>query len=165
MAACTGGGKATPSPTPAGPPTTATFVDGQTFVAVRTLPLAALAANQLQEVGAAMDPGGGPVSLSRAHVADVADWELVSPSPDGWRVWQPQAVIDALAAAGTGASIVSVARTSWPNACLGLAHPLEVCPQVVTQGYTIVVSRGGKQMEYHTDLTNSNGSMRLATQP
>ena len=82
--------------------------------------------------------------------------------PDGWRVWQPQAVFDVIATAGDGATTESVERTEWPDSCLGLARLDEVCAQVITPGYRIVVRINGKQLEYHTDL---NGGTRLVEKP
>ena len=158
-AACGGGSSAPRTPGAAPAPPTKVTLDGETFIGVRTLPPAALSAEQLEAAGTATAPGGARVQLARASAADVADWELVSVSPDGWRVWRPQAVLDAVAAAGGGASIVAVERTSWPDACLGAARPGEVCAQVVTPGYRVVLSRDGKAMEYHTDL---HGGARAA---
>lgn len=140
----------------------ATFADGETFVAVRTLPPDALSAEELEAAGTATAPGGARIQLARANSADVKGWELVSASPDGWRVWQPQAVQHAIVAAGGGATLVSVERTEWPDSCLGAARPDEVCAQVITPGYRIVVRRDGKQLEYHTEL---NGGARLVEQP
>ena len=163
--ACGGGSTASPTPAPSPLPSKATLVDGETFVAVRTLPSSALSAEELEAAGTATAPGGARIQLAKATSADVEDWELVSASPDGWRVWRPQAVLDAVAAAGGGASIVSVERVSWPDSCLGLARPDEVCAQVITIGYRVVVSRDGKQLEYHTDLNGGNGGARLVEQP
>jgi len=163
-AAC-GGSNASPTAGPSPLPSKATFEDGETFVAVRTLPSAALSAEELEAAGTATAPGGARVQFAKATSADVQDWELVSTSPDGWRVWRPQAVLDAIAAAGDGATLVSVERTSWPDSCLGLARPDEVCAQVITTGYRVTVSRGGKQLEYHTDLDGGNGGARLVEQP
>lgn len=146
-------------------PSKATFVDGQTFVAVRTLPPEALSAEELEAAGTATAPGGARIQLARANAAGVANWELVSASPDGWRVWQPQVVLDTVEAAGAGATIVSVERTSWPDSCLGLARPDEVCAQVITPGYRVMVSLGGRQLEYHTATDGFNVHPRLVEQP
>jgi hypothetical protein len=156
-------GSATPGPSPL--PSKATLIDGQTFVAVRTLPPSALSSEQLEAAGTAVAPGGARVQLARADSPEVSEWELVSAAPDGWRVWRPQVVLDAVASAGDGASLVSVERVQWPDSCLGLARAGEVCAQVVTPGYRVVVSLGGRQLEYHTATDGFNGGARLGGGP
>lgn len=152
------GGSTTPGPSPL--PSKATL-DGEALVAVRTLPPEALSAEELEAAGTATASSGTRIQLARASSPDVRDWELVSASPDGWRVWQPQAVADAVAQAGDGAAVVSAERTDWPDSCLGAARADEVCAQVITPGYRIIVNRAGKQLEYHAGL--GGGGIRLAT--
>jgi hypothetical protein len=125
-------------------------LDGEKLAAVRSLPLAALAADRLEAAGTAEEAGGGQVSVARASSGGVAPWEYVSSTADGWRVWEPKSVGDARADAGAGASIVSVEAVDWNDTCLGAARDGEVCAQVVTPGYRIVVTRGGSRIEYHT---------------
>jgi len=48
--------------------------------------------------------------------------------------------------------VVEVQPLDWPDACLGAARPREVCAQVVTPGYRVILSAEGRQYEYHTDL-------------
>ena len=153
-AACAGSTSSrTPAPSPL--PSKATLADGEALVAVRTLPPEALSAEDLEAAGTATAAGGARIQLARAHAGGVQGWEFVSASPDGWRVWQPQAALDVLKASGGGASVVSVERVDWPDSCLGVARAEEVCAQVITTGYRIVVTRDGKQLEYHTDLRGS----------
>ena len=158
LATACGGSTTAPTPGPSPLPSRATLADGESYVAARTLPPAALSAEELEAAGTATAPDGARIQLARASSADVKDWELVSASPDGWRVWQPEVVLDAVAAAGDGASLASAERTEWPDSCLGLARPDEVCAQVITPGYRVAVSRGGEELEYHTDL---HGGTRL----
>ena len=51
--------------------------------------------------------------------------------------------------------IVSVTPEEWPEACLGLPEPDEVCAQVVTPGYVVQLmpATEGPSFEctYHTD--------------
>lgn len=169
IAAACGGGAERAAPTPrasVSPAAMATAthesvtLDGEAFVAVRTLAPSALSAEKLEAAGAATDEAGARIDMARADTKDVARWELVSASPDGWRVWWPRAVFDTLAAAGGGASIVSVTPMEWPDACMGLAKPGEVCAQVVTPGYAVVVERAGQRTEYHT--SRAPGARRTA---
>ena len=136
-------------------------LEGETYTAVRTLPAAALSAEQLESEGTANVEGGGTVPVARvsARVEDVAPWELVSAAEDGWRVWRPDSVLAALDAAGAGATLVSVESVDWPDACLGAPRQDELCATVVTPGYRIIIGQDGEQTEYHTDI---KGNYRIA---
>jgi len=48
--------------------------------------------------------------------------------------------------------VVEVQPLDWPDACRGAVRPREVCAQVVTPGYRVILSAEGRQYEYHTDL-------------
>jgi len=168
IAAGCGGGTSRPTASPAATTiasvvagATATL-EGEVFVAVRTLPASALSAEKLEAAGTAIVSDGGSMSMARADAPDAAPWELVSVSPDGWRVWRPAAVLDVLATAGAGASLLSVERVSWPDACLGAARPGEICAQVITPGYRVELERDGERIEYHASRA---GAARLAPSP
>jgi hypothetical protein len=49
--------------------------------------------------------------------------------------------------------VQSVTEMEWPNACLGLAEEDEMCAEVITPGYQIVVEVGGDSYTYRTDMT------------
>ena len=46
---------------------------------------------------------------------------------------------------------VSFSSEEWPDACLGLAEPGEMCAQVITPGWRVVLTAGGQQYIYRTD--------------
>lgn len=46
---------------------------------------------------------------------------------------------------------VSAEAVEWPNSCLGAAKPGEMCAQVITPGYRVVLSTLDKQYELRTD--------------
>lgn len=119
-------------------------VDGEPWVSVQTLPAAAISADQLEP-----DDGAG-LPLAKTSAVGVQAWERVSPSADGWLVWQPAVVVEAAADAGADAVVVRVEEVDWPDACLGAARPDEACAQVLTPGYRVVVEAGGRTIEYHT---------------
>jgi hypothetical protein len=48
-------------------------------------------------------------------------------------------------------TIVSVEHVEWPDACLGAATEGEMCAQVITPGYRVVLETDDKQYEAHTD--------------
>lgn len=134
-------------------------LEGERFVAVRTLPANALSAEKLESAGVAQEASGEAIAMARARDARVAPWELVSANTGGWLVWRPAIILDTLAGAGADASLVEAEAVLWPDACLGAAEPGELCAQVVTPGYRIIIERGGGQrIEYHTDL---QGNVRM----
>jgi putative hemolysin len=47
--------------------------------------------------------------------------------------------------------VVSSEATTWPDTCLGVTAAGEVCAQMMTDGYKIVLSAGGKQYILHTN--------------
>ncbi len=47
--------------------------------------------------------------------------------------------------------VVKVTAKSWPDSCLGLAKPDQMCAQVVTRGYRATFSVRGKRTVYRTD--------------
>ncbi len=55
--------------------------------------------------------------------------------------------------------VISVLREEWPDSCLGLAAADEMCLQVITPGYRILLGTSGQRFEYHTD--QSGGTLRV----
>jgi len=125
-------------------------LDGEPLVAVRTLPAGALSAENLEAVGTASSDAG-EVQLARARSDEVAGWEYVSAGEAGWVVWRPAVVLDVLDEAGGGAELAEVEAVDWPDACLGAPRADEVCAQVITPGYRVIVRQDDELIEYHTD--------------
>lgn len=125
-------------------------LDGTPIIVVRTLPVAAISAEQLAPAGRGQAADGGTIDLARASVAQVATWEYVSAADDGWRVWRPAIIDGAMEDAGPGARLADVTEEDWPDSCYGLARQDEVCLTVITRGYRVIVEQGGKRIEYHT---------------
>lgn len=74
------------------------------------------------------------------------------------------ALADAARLFGDGESefnviVGSAAFQEWSNSCLDAADEGELCAEVITPGFVIVIVHEGTQYEYHTDL---NGNVRLA---
>ncbi len=59
--------------------------------------------------------------------------------------------------------IIAVEKNDWPDACLGVAVAGQMCAQVITPGFRVVLEANGKRYEYHTDTTGS--AVRLALAP
>lgn len=57
--------------------------------------------------------------------------------------------------------VVSAERRTWPDRCLGLPRPDELCAQALTPGWRIQISDGQQVWTYHTDIRGQN--FRLAT--
>ena len=51
--------------------------------------------------------------------------------------------------------ILSVYPKDWPNACLGLEKAGEMCAQVITPGFEVTLTAGGKTYVYRTNQTGS----------
>jgi hypothetical protein len=47
--------------------------------------------------------------------------------------------------------VISFQEEEWPDSCLGLAAPDEMCLQVITPGYRVLLGAKGQRYEYHTD--------------
>ncbi len=47
--------------------------------------------------------------------------------------------------------VETVEQREWSDSSLGCPQPGSFYAQVITPGYLIVVSGGGKRLEYHTD--------------
>ena len=52
--------------------------------------------------------------------------------------------------------LVSIEPVSWPDSCLGLPGPDEMCAEMITDGYRVVLSVNGQNYTFHTDQTGQN---------
>lgn len=59
-----------------------------------------------------------------------------------------------------GIQVVSVTPVEWPDACLGAGGQDEVCAEVITPGYEVVLQLSETQYTYRTDQTGA--SVRFA---
>lgn len=59
--------------------------------------------------------------------------------------------------------IVSIEKMMWPDGCLGIRHGGQMCTQVITPGYKVVLAVEGRRYTYHTDEQGSQA--RLADAP
>jgi len=55
--------------------------------------------------------------------------------------------------------VTKYSRESWPDGCLGLPQPEEICSQAIVEGWRVVVSDGSQKWIYRTD--NSGRNVRL----
>jgi len=49
----------------------------------------------------------------------------------------------------------SVEPTDWPNVCLGLPEPEEVCNEVITPGWLLVFTAEGQEYRFRADQTGT----------
>jgi hypothetical protein len=49
--------------------------------------------------------------------------------------------------------VLSYEETEWPDACLGLSEPGEMCAQVVTPGYEVILESDGESYMVRTNLS------------
>lgn len=73
------------------------------------------------------------------------------PDPPYAAVAAQQALASELGIAADGINFVSFSQEEWPDACLGLAETDEMCAQVITPGWRVVLSAEGKEYVYRTD--------------
>ena len=49
-------------------------------------------------------------------------------------------------------TVISVAEVEWPDGCLGLSKPDQMCTQVIVPGYRVILEVNGTQYEVRTSL-------------
>ncbi len=48
-------------------------------------------------------------------------------------------------------SLVKVEPVDWPDSCLGVHNPDEMCAQMITPGFRVTVKQSDMVFEFHTD--------------
>lgn len=83
-------------------------------------------------------------------------------SPEALTGLPPQAMLDAkkwltdqLGAPIEKVKIIDIEQERWPDACLGLSQPGEICAAIVTPGWRVVLAVDGQKYEVRTDETGS----------
>jgi hypothetical protein len=84
------------------------------------------------------------------------EWEVLTRSGGRWLTWEPLALDEARRRLSER---LGVPEAEWPDACLGAADEHEVCAEVVTPGFRIVLEARGSEHVYHSDL---QGNVRRA---
>ena len=52
-------------------------------------------------------------------------------------------------------SFLKIEQVDWPDGCLGVHQPDQMCVQMITPGYQVILEVEGQQYEYHTNLDGS----------
>jgi hypothetical protein len=156
--ACGEGGVEEPASTPTSEAGVSLTFRQASYSPVDTLPLDDLEPDDVEEIGRAGDGSQGS-DVVYQRKSGGAEWELVTSSEDGWTVWQPGAVTLAIADLAQHLDIPEeeievrqVDRVQWPDSCLGAAQAGEVCAEVITDGFKIILSVEGRGYEYHSNL-------------
>jgi len=92
------------------------------------------------------------------EVGDVVRRELLEtggPLPPYAAVAAQEHLSEQLGVPVNDIDIASFERRDWPDACLGLAGADEMCAQVITPGYRVVVRAEGAEHVVRTDETGS----------
>ena len=76
---------------------------------------------------------------------------LATPDPPYAVVAAEQELGEALEVPVDEIGLVSYERVEWPNSCLGYAEAGEMCAQVITPGWLVILEAEGQQYEVHTD--------------
>ncbi len=100
----------------------------------------------------------GMVDVFRLRSGD-NDWEVLTGSGERWVIWEPLSLQRArgdlsgrLDVPDAEVSTTEVTRVEWPDACLGAAGRGEVCAEVITPGFRIVLEAQSREHVYHSDL-------------
>lgn len=100
----------------------------------------------LHQMLASVTPASAPASSNGAPAEGSA-----APSEVVDRV--KTILADQLGVAVEAVELVSATSVEWPNGCLGVESPGEMCAQVIVPGYRMVFDVEGQHYEVHTDAT------------
>jgi hypothetical protein len=142
----------TPTPDPLAEEGARVMLDDQRFISTGTVPAEAIDPTELKPAGDAEAEDGRMVAMARGEFDVIEEWALLSPADGEWIVWRPEAVLLVAEELEPGATFVAVERTDWPDSCLGLGEPDEVCAAVITPGYRVVAEVDGEEVEYRSNL-------------
>jgi len=67
-----------------------------------------------------------------------------------------QALAEELKISADRIEVVSSEAVEWPDSCLGVTSADTMCAQVITPGYSVVLSVDGKQYEVHTNADGTS---------
>ena len=176
LAACNGGEEA-PPPGSVGGTAPPTSIDRSSILTWRQGPYLltaylsadAIVEGELERLGQA-ELSPRRVSIEVFRWREKNPWELLSPDTEGWLAWEPLAVVEArrhLAGrrdlAMEQIRVLSVDEVEWPDSCLGLPEPGEVCAEVITPGFRIELAALREDvitiLEYRSDRA---GHLRAA---
>jgi ribosomal protein L20A (L18A) len=93
-----------------------------------------------------------PVEQERPPAGETNTGEI--PSPEAALMARLE-LIERLAVPEETVGIVSVSQAEWPDPCLGIPNPEELCAQVITPGYRVELDVAGETYAIRTNLDGS----------
>ncbi len=97
-------------------------------------------------------PGGTPEQVPSEIPPTPFESEILPPAA---ALSAQQALAARLNISTDAIEIREVEQVQWPNACLGAAAPDEMCAEVITGGFRVVLVVGEQTYEYHTNMDGS----------
>jgi hypothetical protein len=132
-------------------------LEGASYRSTGSRPLASLSSSDLDDLGRG-ETQERMVEVFRLRSGG-KEWEVLTRSGGRWVTWEPLALDEArrrlsgrLGTPEAQVSVREVKRVDWPDACLGAASDDEVCAEVITPGFRIVLEGRGREHVYHSDL-------------
>ena len=114
--------------------------------------------------------GIGNRQASQAEIQAMSDFasSLVASAPVSGGGYPPgvlaaQTAVKAVLSAPGDVIILPFDRVDWPNTCLGVPRSDELCVQVFTPGFRVLLVANGLLYEFYTDFDGQN--VRLAGEP
>jgi hypothetical protein len=99
-------------------------------------------------------PTSLPPAPTDTPVIDVPPAEVEPPAASGFEAIADAAVQFAAAELGVDPAsiqVLSVDAVEWRNSCLGVDKPGEMCMEVITPGYRVLLEVDGQEVAVHTD--------------
>jgi hypothetical protein len=102
---------------------------------------------------AAATPTPSPVAETGATPTPTPEAEAAgTPTPEEQAaMWARNVVAQQAQIDYEQVTVVSVEAVDWPDACLGVYNPDELCAAVITPGFLVIVDTPSGQYEVHTD--------------
>lgn len=99
-------------------------------------------------------PASPPASEAPTPVNDIPPAEVEPPAASGIGAIADAAIQFAAAELGVddeSLTVLSVDPVEWRNSCLGVDKPGEMCMEVITPGYRVLLEVDGQEVAVHTD--------------
>lgn len=122
------------------------------------LGLAACGSPQRQSADLQPAPTAPPLASVQPSSGAAASPDAAPPSPELIAAVKAR-VSQEFGVAESQLQVQESQAVDWSDSCLGAAEAGELCAQMITPGYRIVLSSGTQQFEVHTDRTGR--SIRL----
>jgi putative hemolysin len=117
--------------------------------------LAPVTANPTEALPASTDTPEPPANA--AVTATPAQTAAIDPAVQKQVVGAARAVLEKKLSVKTSQiNLVSILPVRWRDSCLGVAGPDEMCAQIITPGFKVVLSTNGQNYTFHTDQIGKN---------